>query len=467
MKHLTFHKKILLLIIFSIGFSIFFSFLFIHYLYSKLYLESIEESIIHQGKRTASHYHYGELSDDIIEKIQWYNVVSEYEIIVVDNLDELSSYFPYKINYETLINENDQAILEQGQYILKEGYVEEFNREILGAIFPVKSEQGLIGFIYIYVPLAAIQDVFRNSIPILIIVGIVFFYLFFLFMNRIWMSMFNPLKELQQLSQEISKGNYKTLTYERNDEIGQLINAFNKMSLSLKNQETRKKEFISNVVHELRTPLTYMRGYTEVLQHNLFKSPDEAAQYLSIMKNEIERLNKLIKDLIELNYLQEASYSIEKEPIALTQLLLDTLQLFKFKLKEKEIIVKHELDEESIMMGDEQRIRQIFYNTIDNAFKYSLTGGTITITLKQKTDHIVYTIHNHGIFVKPDELERIGERFYRADKARNRATGGTGLGLSIVKEIVRLHNGKFSFHSEQASGTTVTITFPSIDEKEL
>src|SRR5690625_4360697 len=465
MKQLTFNKKILLLIFFSIGFSVLFSFLFIHYLYSKLYKESIETSIIHQGQRTASHYHYGELSDEIIEKIQWYNIVSEYEVIVVDNLNELASYFPYKVNYETLINEDDHRLLEQGQYVLKEGYVEEFNREILGALFPVKSESGLIGFIYIYLPLEAIQDVFRNSIPILITVGTVFFYLFFLFMNRIWISMFNPLKKLQELSNEISKGNYATIKYEKQDEIGQLIKAFNQMSISLKNQEKRKREFTSNVVHELRTPLTYMRGYTEALKRNMFESPDEAVQYLTIMQNEMERLNKLIHDLVDLNYLEEPTYSMDKEPIAIAQLLLDTIDLFQMQLQEKELIVKQCVNESLITFGDEQRIRQVFYNTIDNAIKYSHKGGKVTLFLKEEKDMIVYTIHNNGIYVQQDEIERIGERFYRADKARNRETGGTGLGLSIVKEIVRLHHGQFTFDSNADHGTTVTVRLPIFKDK--
>jgi len=188
MKNLSLSKKISIVLISSIIFSIVFAFFFIHYLYSELYLSSIEESIIYQGKRTASHYHYGELSDEIIDKIHWYNVVSEYEIIVVDDLEKLHSYFPYKINYETFIDTKDRSELEQGKYIMKEGFVEEFNREIIGAIFPIKGEDGLIGFIYIYVPLAAIQDVFKGSIPILLTVGTVFFFILFLVVHRVWKS---------------------------------------------------------------------------------------------------------------------------------------------------------------------------------------------------------------------------------------------------------------------------------------
>ena len=123
-------------------------------------------------------------------------------------MEDLSSHFPYQINYETLVDANDQAVLENGSYVIKEGFVKELDREVLGAIFPIKGENGLIGFIYIYVPLAAIQDVFRGSIPLLVIVGTSFFFILFLVINRSWRSLFKPLQDLQQLSYEVSKGNY-------------------------------------------------------------------------------------------------------------------------------------------------------------------------------------------------------------------------------------------------------------------
>lgn len=458
--NMTLSKKILTLLISSIAFTILFSFFFIHFLYTKLYLDSIEQSIIYQGQRTASHYHYGELTDEIIEKIQWYNVVSEYDIIVVDQLDDLSSYFPYKINYENLVDEDDKTILETGSYVMKEGYVQELDREILGAIFPIKGENGLIGFIYIYVPLAAIQDVFRESIPLLVIVGTIFFFILFLAINRVWQSLFNPLRELQQLSAEVSKGNYsRRIETNRHDEIGQLTHAFNLMSLSLEEQEKRKKEFTSNIVHELRTPLTYIGGYTHVLKEKIYTSPEEAKEYLTTIEKETNRLNKLINDLVELNHLQEELYKIIPAPIAGAQLVKDTLELFAIHVKEKEITLQLDIDEDVILMGDLQRIQQVFYNTIDNAIKYSTTEGTVFISLKQNGKKIEYQVTNDGIAIDKKDIDRIGERFFRTDKARNRSTGGTGLGLSIVKEIVRLHGGKMTIESDSSSGTTVRIDF--------
>lgn len=463
MKRITLSKKIFIVLISSIGFSILFSFFFIHYLYSELYLSSIEESVVYQGKRTASHYHYGELSDDIIEKIQWYNIVSEYEIIVVDDLEELSSYFPYKINYETFIDDADQSELEQGKHVMKEGFVEEFNREILGAIFPIKGEEGLIGFIYIYVPLAAIQDVFQGSIPLLLIVGTLFFFILFLVVYRVWKSLFQPLQDLQHVSDEVSKGNYSTIIEtERQDEIGQLTNAFNQMSLSLAQQEERKKEFTSNIMHELRTPLTYIGGYTEALKQKIYTSPEEATNYLTTIQKETKRLNKLMNDLVDLDSLQEDLYTTDMQPMAIAQLLLDTIDFFEIHLKEKNLQLTVDMDEDLVVLGDSKRMHQVFYNTIDNAIKYSLHEGTISIKLEKVHHTAQFQINNNGITIQKEDMERIGERFFRTDKARNRTSGGTGLGLSIVKEIVRLHDGTCTITSNQAMGTTVTIQLPLI-----
>jgi signal transduction histidine kinase len=469
MKKLTLSKKILIFLISSIGFTILFSFFFIHYLYSELYIASIEESIVYQGKRTASHFHYGELNDEIIEKIQWYNIVSEYEIIVVDNLEDLSSYFPYKINYETLIDTDDRALLDEGDYVLKEGFVEELDREILGAIFPIKGENGLIGFIYIYVPLAAVQDVFRGSIPIILIVGTLFFFILFLVVNQVWRSLFRPLQDLQQLSYEVSKGNYSNrIQSYRDDEIGQLTKAFNLMSLSLEQQEERKKEFTSNIVHEIRTPLTYISGYTHVLKEKIYSSPEEAESYLTTIEKETDRLNKLITDLVELNHLQEELYTLDMQPIAIAQLVVETIDLFTIHIAEKQLLLELNIVEDLILTGDPKRIQQIFYNIIDNAIKYSVSNGTLSVMLMKKEGLLQFQVTNDGILIDDEDIKRIGDRFFRTDKARNRTTGGTGLGLPIVKEIIRLHKGTFSLTSDAVTGTTVTIQLPglSTDVKE-
>lgn len=460
----TFSKKIIILLIASISFTLLFSFFFIHFLYSKLYLTSIEESIIYQGQRTASHYHYGELSDEIIKKIQWYNIISEYEVIVVDDLEDFSSYFPYQINRQALLNNEDYKILESGQYVMKEGYVEEFEHEILGAIFPIKGNEKLIGFIYIYLPLAAIQDVFKESIPVLISVGFIFFCLLFGIIWSFWRSLVNPLKILEQQAIAITNGDFeKRLPIQHNDEIGQVTQTFNMMSDSLEKQELRQKEFISNIVHELRTPLTYISGYTQALKQNALAHRKEA--YFQTIEKETERLNKFITDLVDLTHLEEGFNTMTKEPLAISQVLMDTLELFTIQRQSKDIEFQLSIDESLIVLGDAQRLQQIFYNILDNAIKYSEKDGKIQVTLQEKADGAQFQVQNDGTIISKEDLPHIGERFFRSDKARNRMTGGTGLGLSIVKEIVRRHDGQFSITSQPNTGTVVTVQIPLLKDE--
>lgn len=463
-NHLTFSKKIILLLLSSISFTILCSFFFLHFLYSNLYLSTIEKSIIYQGQRTASHYHYGELSDEIIEKIQWYNIVSEYEVIVVDDLNELSSYFPYQINQQSLLNEEDFSTLETGQYVMKKGYVTELHREILGAIFPIKGDDKLIGFIYIYVPLAAIQDVFKESIPLLIGIGLVFFCLLLIIIWSLLRSLFNPLKKLEKQAIDIANGEYgHQVDIHYDDEVGQVAKTFNIMSESLAQQEIRQKEFISNIVHELRTPLTYIRGYTEALKQEAFA--DKKEEYVATIEKETNRLNKLITDLVDLTHLEEGFNTMTKQPLVISQVFLDTLNLFTIHQRQKNITFQMNIDESLIVFGDAKRLEQIFYNILDNALKYSFSDEKISISLQQKGVHAQLQVQNFGMTIEEEDLPSIGKRFFRTDKARTRTTGGTGLGLSIVKEITRLHDGIFSITSNHEDGTIVTVEIPLLKDE--
>ncbi|HSO58288.1 MAG TPA: ATP-binding protein [Paenisporosarcina sp.] len=457
----NFNQKIILLFIGTIAFSVAFSFLFLHFLYKDLYLDTIRESVEYQGEQTAAHFHYGELSDEIIEKIQWYNIVSEYEVIVVNELEELNTSFPYAIGKESLVATQDMDKLLSGQSLMKEGYVEHFQKEVIGAIYPIVDGEKAIGFIFIYVPLAGLSQVFGNSIPILITIGTLFFLVASWLLNRIRKALFQPLLAIQDLSKEVSKGHYANrLTIKQMDEIGQMAQAFNDMSEALEHQDERKRDFVANMVHEMRTPLTYINGYTEVLQKQLVKTPEETQDYLQTIQKEVSRMKKLLADLVELNYLQEDLFHFEKNPIVVAQLIFDTCDLFRIHRKNRRIEFHLHVDEELIVFNDEKRLQQIFYNVIDNAVKYSHENSIIRIELVKDHHDLLFTVNNQGNPISEDDIERIGERFFRTDQARNRQTGGTGLGLSIVKEIIRIQKGTFQMTSSHMGDISVKIHLP-------
>jgi signal transduction histidine kinase len=239
------------------------------------------------------------------------------------------------------------------------------------------------------------------------------------------------------------------------------------MSSSLEKQEVRKKEFISNVVHELRTPLTYIGGYTQALKQHLYTSKEEAESYLTTIEKETDRLNKIVHDLIDLNHLQENLYVVEKEPIAIAQLLFETIDLFNIRLAQKYINVHLHIQDDIIICGDVKRIEQVFYNIIDNAVKYTPEKSELKVELQKEDEMMVFRVTNKGNVINKDDIPRIGERFFRTDKARSRSTGGSGLGLSIVRQIVSLHNGTFSLTSNPLDGTIVTVKISALHDLEL
>lgn len=469
-RKLDFGEKNVLLLVGSVAFSLLFAFAFLHFLYKDLYLNTIRESVENQGQRTAAHYHYGELTDDIIEKIHWYNVVSDYEVIVVDEIDELNTSFPYRIGSENLLADGDRNSLMNGEPIMKEGHVDELGRRVIGAIYPITDGNEPIGFIFIYVPLAGLSQVFGTSIPVIFLGGLFFFAGLVYLINRIRKSLFKPLLSLQKMSKEVSEGNYANrLEIRQLDEIGQVSLAFNEMSEALQHQEEQKKEFLSNVVHELRSPLTYIMGYAEIVKNGLYSSPEEEKEYLETIELEVRRLKKLLADLVELNYLQEDFYRFHNEPIAAAQLLYETVELFRHLAFEKRISYRFQADEELIIVNDAKRIQQIFYNLLDNAIKYADSDSIIDLSLEKSDDFFVFEIINSGQPLTDEEVRRMGERFFRTDKARNRHTGGTGLGLSIVKEIVRLQEGVLSISNQSKEQISIKVSLPienSQSEKE-
>lgn len=462
-RSITISRKVLFVFLLSFIISILFSSMFIHFLYKDLYIDSIKEQLLYEGEQTASHFHYGSLTEEIREKIAWYNAISPYEIIAVDELEQLDQYFPYQVNYSELIHPEDEKLLLSGQYVMKEGYVKEFQRNIVGAIYPIIQYEKLIGFIYIYVPVGEIPEVFSKGIPLLVFFGTIFFLILFLIINYFVHSIFRPLNEIRAVAKKVGKGDFSHRVHvDTADEIGELAATFNKMTASLEEQDIRKREFLSNVAHELRTPLTYIGGYSKLLIENEFTSEKEQKRHLLRIEKEAKRMQKLIQDLLQLNRIEEKDFAIQKEPIAFAQFIFDSLDLFTASINEKQMTIQTDLDDEVIIMGDPLRLQQVIYNVVDNAIKYSNKGGIIRIQLRRKGEKAILSIVDYGIGIPAEDLHRIGERFYRTDKSRSRKTGGTGLGLSIVKSLMNLHDGTMDITSEEGKGTTVHLTFPII-----
>ncbi|MBM7555449.1 two-component system histidine kinase PnpS [Halanaerobacter jeridensis] len=220
-----------------------------------------------------------------------------------------------------------------------------------------------------------------------------------------------------------------------------------------------RTEFVSNVSHELKTPLTSIKGYVETL---LETEADEETyeSFLEVIKNETNRLELLIDDILNLSKIESGVNELEKK-VDINKVVSNLLSLLKPKAVDKNINLKLALDDNlPLINGDYNQLSRMMINLIDNAIKYTPEGGKVEVEASSKDQKLVVEVKDNGIGIPEEDLVRIFERFYRVDKGRSRKLGGTGLGLSIVKHIVENHHGDIRVDSEVEQGTTFTIEFP-------
>ncbi len=226
----------------------------------------------------------------------------------------------------------------------------------------------------------------------------------------------------------------------------------------IKNLETVKREFVTNVSHELKTPLTAIKGFLETMEN---VSDEKNAHYLEIIVRNTERLIGIVGDISHLSELEERGNLPSLERVNINRIILDVIAIFETQIGEKGLTLTTDLeDKKTAIMADPFQLEQIIINLIDNAVKYT-NEGEINITAKTDDHWFTLSVTDTGIGIPEEDLPRIFERFYRADKSRSRRLGGTGLGLSIVKYIVLLHNGSINVESTLGSGSTFTIKLPN------
>lgn len=230
--------------------------------------------------------------------------------------------------------------------------------------------------------------------------------------------------------------------------------------------EQERREFVSNVSHELRTPLTTLRSYLEALTDGAWKDPDIAPKFLEVTQNETERMIRMVNSLLQLSRMDSKEYMLNRENVNFTSFFHDIIDRFEMNVKDEKIIFNREIPNQSFNVWiDKDRLTQVLDNLISNAVKYSPDGGKITLKIQKQIRQIVVSVKDEGIGIEYDKLDKIFDRFYRADKARTRQLGGTGLGLAITRELVEAHYGKIWATSKESKGTTIFFTLPLINDK--
>lgn len=228
----------------------------------------------------------------------------------------------------------------------------------------------------------------------------------------------------------------------------------------MKRLERVRSEFVGNVSHELRTPIFSVQGYLETLLDGAFDDPNVSRQFLEKAYSNALRLNTLLSDLIDISRIESGELRLSFRYFDVMELLHDIVHTMEIRATQRSVdlrllpTVQHDV----MVYGDKERLTQVLTNLIDNAIKYNVPNGTVSVSAAEEGGGVVVRVADTGIGIPADHVGRIFERFYRVDKDRSRAVGGTGLGLAIVKHILEAHHAPLTVTSEVGRGTTIAFT---------
>lgn len=268
-----------------------------------------------------------------------------------------------------------------------------------------------------------------------------------------------PLDDLMQATIRISSGNFETQINSRTKikEIDTLQNNFNMMARELRNTETLKRDFVSNVSHEFKTPIAVIKGYADLLcDENL--PAEERMEYAHVISKEAARLSNLTSNMLKMSKLNNQEILVAPKEFEMDEQIRRCVLLVMQKLNDKDIDIDIDLAPVTYT-GDEDLLSQVWLNLLDNAIKYTNNGGKICVGMLQRPNHdIVVTISDNGIGMNEKTRCKIFDQFYQADRSHGK--DGNGLGLSIVSRIIKLHGGSINVKSAENEGSEFKIILP-------
>ncbi len=333
------------------------------------------------------------------------------------------------------------------------------------------SSQGLVSnvkFIRLAMPLTEVQKEvnevrFKIGLASLIVIGLVI-----AISLQVSRQIAKPITRIAQGVREIQSGNLdRKIEITSRDEIGQLASAFNSMMeklksdiLQLRKLERVRSEFLANVSHELRTPIFSIQGFIETLLDGAIDDPAVNRDFLEKARQHTIRLNNLLNDLIEISRIESGDMKMSFRYFDIEDFLKQVVDEMKSEAEKKGIDLRY-LENKSRdveALGDKERLKQVMINLIDNALKYTDSGGKADVYFEDGENLVKVFVKDTGCGIAQEHIPRIFERFYRVDKDRSREVGGTGLGLAIVKHIVEAHKGELIVQSELKKGSTFGFT---------
>ncbi len=282
-------------------------------------------------------------------------------------------------------------------------------------------------------------------------------------------SIVRPIRAVSSAARKIAMGDFDNhIEIKKDNEIGELCHSINYMADELSRAENMKNDFISSVSHELRTPLTAIRGWGETAKMSIGTDEEIVKKGLDVVLKESERLSSLVEELLDFSRMQSGKLSVNMCEIDVSELLCEVADMYTELAHQQNVSLTYVIPRNnSVIMGDKDRLKQVFINVIDNAVKYTESGGQVLIEQAEIDGCVQVTVKDTGVGIPAQDIDRVKEKFFKS----NKTVRGSGIGLAVADEIIKQHNGLLFVQSTEGVGTTVTIALPlnikPLDEPEV
>ena len=317
-------------------------------------------------------------------------------------------------------------------------------------------ESGIVSAVLIMnLPLAPVEDTASILKWQLIYITLILLVAALLISYMISKSFTRPILDIKKVAETMALGDFSARTsVKKQDEIGKLANTINYLGEQLSKIDQLRKDLIANVSHELRTPLSLILGYAETIRDVTGDSREKRDRQLEIIIEESERLGRIVDDVLNLSQLQSGYIKLDISSFSIKEAVNTIVKRYEVLCEKTGVKIVQQCTGDTILEADKARIEQVFYNLINNAFNHTPAGGTITVRAIVQPAAVRFEVSDTGRGIPEEDIERIWDRFYKADKASSKKSVGTGLGLAIVKGVLDAHQAVFGVNSKIDMGTT-------------
>lgn len=425
------------------------------------YYKNLEASMYNQIKvSTGLYYRYfsdASLYDNVLNNVDTFWKQSSSQVQIIDTSGRvLMDSIGIMPKGDSVPEDVKEALAgKKGMWIGKVDYDAEM---VMAVSSPLYSGDAVIGVLRFVTSLREVNKEIVKITNVFLLIGVIVIFISGIISMLLAKTIINPLKEVTWAAKKMASGNFKVQCRKRyDDEIGKLSDTLNYMAEEILKKDQLKNEFMSSVSHELRTPLTSIKGWAVTLKDGSTEDRQLLMDGLEIIEKESDRLTAMVEELLDFSKFVSGKITIKKENVNMTEMMEHIKKQLMPRAERENINFKVDFGQDlPAVYTDENRLKQVFINILDNSFRFTPAGGEVTFTIQRNEDRLDFCIKDTGCGISPEELPRIKEKFYKGKNGKSR----NGIGLSICDEIIKLMNGTFEIKSELNHGTETTVSLP-------